>query len=125
MVGLLLTQWSDMAHFLGVGWSTNAVEATHETMQTMHTGVIDSIVTSVSPAMIRGNWSVRVNPVTTRPKLVSTGIAARELGIDRVTLARWWRTGLVEPEFVTAGGHARWDMDKLRRDIKQINRRDR
>lgn len=63
--------------------------------------------------------SDHVNP---RPKLVSTGVAARELGVDRVTLARWWRSGLVEPTFVTAGGHARWDVDKLRNDINQMRR---
>ncbi|MFC5053234.1 MerR family DNA-binding transcriptional regulator [Saccharothrix xinjiangensis] len=59
-----------------------------------------------------------------RPKLVSTGVAAAELGIDRVTLARWWRAGLVEPEFVTAGGHARWDMDKLRQSLRERARRE-
>lgn len=62
--------------------------------------------------------------MTSRPKLVSTGTAAKELGVDRVTLARWWRTGLVEPEFVTAGGHARWDVEKLRRQIRDRAKRD-
>lgn len=59
-----------------------------------------------------------------RPKLVSTGVAAAELGIDRVTLARWWRAGLVEPEFVTAGGHARWDVETLRRTLRERAQRE-
>ncbi|KOX33784.1 hypothetical protein ADK67_05455 [Saccharothrix sp. NRRL B-16348] len=62
--------------------------------------------------------------MTPRPKLVPTGVAAAELGIDRVTLARWWRAGLVEPEFVTAGGHARWDMEKLRRSLRERAQRE-
>ena len=49
---------------------------------------------------------------------MSTGVAARELGIDRGTLTRWWQRGLVEPEYVTAGGHARWDMDKLKKQLR-------
>ncbi|MEU4801221.1 MerR family transcriptional regulator [Actinosynnema sp. NPDC023587] len=61
--------------------------------------------------------------MTPRPKLVSTGMAAAELGIDCVTLARWWRAGLVDPEFVTAGGHARWDVEKLRRELRERARR--
>ena len=51
--------------------------------------------------------------------LVATGVAARELGIGRATLARWWADGKVTPAFVTAGGHARWDVADLRRQIEQ------
>jgi predicted site-specific integrase-resolvase len=51
-------------------------------------------------------------------RLVATGVAARELGIGRATLARWWADGKVHPAFVTAGGHARWDVADLRRQVE-------
>jgi predicted site-specific integrase-resolvase len=54
--------------------------------------------------------------------LVPTGVAAREIGVARGTLTRWWRAGYVKPALVTAGGHARWDVDKLRRDLRQMER---
>ena len=54
------------------------------------------------------------------PKLVPTGVAASELGVSRATLVRWWQAGLVKPEVVTAGGHGRWDLDQLRRDLRDL-----
>ena len=56
--------------------------------------------------------------------LVATGVAARELGIDRGTLVRWWQHGLVTPTIVTAGGHARWDLQELRQQLKDRRQRD-
>lgn len=53
------------------------------------------------------------------PKYVSTGEAAREIGVGRATLARWWSDGLVTPALVTAGGHARWDVDDLKRQLAE------
>lgn len=52
-----------------------------------------------------------------RRRLVPTGVAADELGIDRSTLVRWWQQGFVTPEFVTAGRHGRWDVANLRQQI--------
>jgi hypothetical protein len=51
-------------------------------------------------------------------KLVSTGEAAEAIGVGRVTLARWWKRGAVEPQLVTPGGHARWDIDALRNQLR-------
>jgi DNA-binding transcriptional MerR regulator len=42
-----------------------------------------------------------------RDRLLTTGEAARALSIDRSTLARWERDGVVTPAFKTAGGHSR------------------
>lgn len=56
--------------------------------------------------------------------LVTTTQAARELGISRRTLAAWWHDGLVEPAFVTAGGHGRWDVEKLREALRALRTRD-
>ncbi|MTD53872.1 MerR family transcriptional regulator [Amycolatopsis pithecellobii] len=57
-----------------------------------------------------------------RDRLLSTGEAARELGVDRTTLLRWWQHGDVEPEYVTPGNHARWNLAKLK-DQLRANRR--
>nr|WP_190822567.1 MerR family transcriptional regulator [Saccharopolyspora pogona] len=57
-------------------------------------------------------------------KLVPTGVAAKAIGVDRGTLFRWWQSGLVEPAFVTPGGHARWDVDKLIEDLRKQRQRD-
>lgn len=48
---------------------------------------------------------------------VTTGAAARELGISTATLTRWVARHLVTPAETTAGGHYRWDLDDLRAQI--------
>ncbi len=55
-------------------------------------------------------------------RLVSTGVAARELGIDRTTLGRWAAAGSVQPASQTLGGHLRWDVDQLRSQIERLQR---
>ncbi|HWU12108.1 MAG TPA: MerR family transcriptional regulator [Streptomyces sp.] len=57
------------------------------------------------------------------PLLVSTGEAAKAIGVGRATLARWWSDGLVKPALVTAGGHGRWDVEQLRKDLAKLNER--
>lgn len=52
-------------------------------------------------------------------RLVGSTEAAKALGVDRSTLARWWHDGLVQPELVTAGGHARWDLEDLKRQLRE------
>ena len=47
-------------------------------------------------------------------KLVSIGVAARELGVHRDTLRRWEREGKIEPVERTTGGERRYDLAKLR-----------
>lgn len=42
---------------------------------------------------------------------VPTADAARELGIAARTLQRWAADGLIEPDLVTIGGYARWDVE--------------
>ena len=56
----------------------------------------------------------------TARRLVPTGAAARELGIDRSTLTRWAAAGLAVPAVRTAGGHMRWDIDDLREQLQRI-----
>jgi hypothetical protein len=49
---------------------------------------------------------------------------SQELGVDCGTLYRWWKEGLVEPAFVTASGHARWDVEDLKRQLREQQRTD-
>jgi DNA-binding transcriptional MerR regulator len=65
---------------------------------------------------------VIVSAVTER--LVSTGEAAKAIGVGRATLARWWADGLVTPALVTAGGHARWDVEDLKRQLRDKRKDD-
>lgn len=40
--------------------------------------------------------------------------------MDPATLWRWAKSGRVQPELHTAGGQARWDVDKLRRQLVDL-----
>ena len=50
--------------------------------------------------------------------LVPTAVAAKAIGVHRSTLARWAQEGLVQPELYTPGGQARWDINKLREQLR-------
>lgn len=54
--------------------------------------------------------------------LQSTGAAAAAFGVSRGTLARWWAEGIVTPALITPGGHARWDLNDLREQLRAIRR---
>jgi excisionase family DNA binding protein len=56
--------------------------------------------------------------------LVSTSVAARELGIGRSTLQRWVQEGRIKPDLVTLGGQYRWDVDRLRAELRERRERD-
>ncbi|KAA9155530.1 MerR family DNA-binding transcriptional regulator [Amycolatopsis acidicola] len=55
-------------------------------------------------------------------RLVGTGEAAKALSVDRSTLDRWAREGLVTPAGKTAGGHNRWDVEDLKRQVRELHR---
>lgn len=55
---------------------------------------------------------------------VTTGAAARALGIASTTLQRWAHAGLVKPALRTAGGHFRWNIEELRRQLNQLPEQD-
>jgi DNA-binding transcriptional MerR regulator len=57
-------------------------------------------------------------------RLVPTGVAAREIGVDVRTLQRWAAEGLVKPALVTPGGHLRWDLDDLKAQLRDKRQRD-
>jgi DNA-binding transcriptional MerR regulator len=57
-------------------------------------------------------------------KLVSTGVAAKAVGVSRQTLSRWAQEGLVTPRLITAGGQARWSIDDLMTELRALRERD-
>jgi DNA-binding transcriptional MerR regulator len=52
-------------------------------------------------------------------RYITTGDAARALGISSATLTRWAAAGIVTPAERTAGGHFRWDMASLRAQLRR------
>jgi hypothetical protein len=52
--------------------------------------------------------------------LVPTDTAAKAIGVSRRSLARWWKEGAVTPALVTPGGHARWDVEDLKRQLREM-----
>jgi len=59
------------------------------------------------------------------PKYVTTGQAARELGVSERSLRQWAADGVLEPDYRTPGGHARWDVERLRFEMRAgLRRRD-
>jgi len=58
--------------------------------------------------------------VTDGPDFVSTGVAAKRLGVSIASLTRWARAGLVRPAYRTPGGQYRWDLDELREQLRNM-----
>jgi DNA-binding transcriptional MerR regulator len=55
-------------------------------------------------------------------RYVTTGVAARELGISTATLTRWAAAGIVTPAQRTAGGHYRWNLTALQTQVEQLHK---
>lgn len=55
--------------------------------------------------------------------LVSTGEAARELGVSRTTLTRYVARGWLRPAHELPSGHLRWDLNDLRRQLRELRQR--
>jgi DNA-binding transcriptional MerR regulator len=51
-------------------------------------------------------------------QLVNTEDAARAVNVHPATLRRWAAAGEVTPADRTLGGHARWNIDTLREQIR-------
>lgn len=64
-------------------------------------------------------------PADEPPGLLRTGEAARRLGLSRRTLQRYARAGWITPELELANGEYRWDLMKLREQIRELARRQR
>lgn len=53
--------------------------------------------------------------------LVGSGDAAAAVHVSTSTLYRAWQAGKLDPAEVTPGGHARWDLDDLRRQLAALH----
>lgn len=56
-------------------------------------------------------------------ELVTTGEAAKAVGVNSTTLQRWAAAGSVTPALTTAGGHLRWNLDTLRQEVAKFSER--
>jgi DNA-binding transcriptional MerR regulator len=56
--------------------------------------------------------------------LVTTKQAADELGVSARSLSRWAKDGTLEPDLTTPGGHYRWDVERLRAELRDKRLRD-
>jgi excisionase family DNA binding protein len=54
---------------------------------------------------------------------MSTSEAARALRINRTTLVRWIKKHGLQPADRTLGGHYRWDIEDLRRQLREAQKR--
>jgi DNA-binding transcriptional MerR regulator len=52
-------------------------------------------------------------------ELVTSGQAAKALGVSLRSLQQWVREGKIIPDYVTPGGHARWDVDRVRHELRE------
>ena len=52
----------------------------------------------------------------------TTGQLAEELEVHVRTVQRWHREGAIQPAWVTPGGHPRWDVDDVRRQLADAQR---
>ena len=48
---------------------------------------------------------------------VTTGQAAKALGVSIRSLQQWVKDGLLEPDHRTPGGHMRWDVERVRDEL--------
>jgi DNA-binding transcriptional MerR regulator len=55
--------------------------------------------------------------------LLSTGEAARALGLNTRSLARWARNGLVTPTMISPGGRYLWDLQDLKSQLRIMRKR--
>lgn len=53
---------------------------------------------------------------------VTTGQAAKLLGVSIRSLQQWVKDGLLEPDHRTPGGHMRWDVERLRAELRNPSR---
>jgi excisionase family DNA binding protein len=73
----------------------------------------------------RVQWAVtRTYGAEVGPKYLTTAEVAKLVGLSRRTLQRYHREGVIEPEYVTAGGHARWDPDRIIEQLRALRRKD-
>lgn len=54
--------------------------------------------------------------------LLTTGQLAKELNVSRTAILSWAEAGLIQPEVRTPGGHYRWVLDDVKRQLRDAPR---
>jgi DNA-binding transcriptional MerR regulator len=57
------------------------------------------------------------------PRLVTTSELARALGLHARTIQRYRTMGVLVPELESPGGHARWDVEKVKQQLRELRQR--
>jgi DNA-binding transcriptional MerR regulator len=60
----------------------------------------------------------------TTPSLVTTRELARQIGLSERTIQRYRAEGLITPEIESKGGHARWDVESVKQQLRAMRKRD-
>jgi DNA-binding transcriptional MerR regulator len=53
-------------------------------------------------------------------RLVTTAELARALGLSPRTIQHYRQKKILTPDVVSAGGHARWDIERVRQRLREI-----
>lgn len=53
-------------------------------------------------------------------RYLTNGAAAKAVDVPPSSLRRWARQGLLKPTFKTPGGHYKWDLDDLKRQLAKL-----
>ena len=61
-----------------------------------------------------------VDHVPERKRLLTSTELARAIGLSVRTIQRYRSEGWITPALVSLGGHARWDEDSVREQMRQI-----
>jgi predicted site-specific integrase-resolvase len=56
-------------------------------------------------------------------ELVTSGHLAKALGVSRGAVNRWLNEGLISPDLTTPGGHHRWNVDRVRAQLRELRQR--
>jgi LmbE family N-acetylglucosaminyl deacetylase len=83
------------------------------------TTLLRSISASKVQAAVTRTYGAKVQD----RRYLGTTEAAKIVGLSKRTLQRYHRDGILEPEYVTAGGHARWDPDKIIEQLRALRKR--
>jgi DNA-binding transcriptional MerR regulator len=57
-------------------------------------------------------------------ELLTTSQLARALGLSVSSIKRYIAAGQIEPELTTPGGHYRWSVESVRRQLRELRARD-
>ncbi|MHA6629379.1 MerR family transcriptional regulator [Pseudonocardia sichuanensis] len=56
-------------------------------------------------------------------RLVTTSELARAIGLHTRTIQRYRAEGVIVPELESPGGHARWDVEKVKDQLRALRQR--